>query len=148
GFGRGVYKSTDDGKSWVLKNSGIEGEAPFAWRLTRADDGMLYLVVARRGEGNFVGGRGGGGDGALDRSRDGAEHWEKMALPELVNGPVGLTLDPRDNRRMYLAAWGQGRADVDVGGGVFLTTDGGATWKSVFQRSQHVYDVTVDPKNP
>jgi photosystem II stability/assembly factor-like uncharacterized protein len=144
GFGRGVYKSTDDGKTWTLKNSGLEGEAPFAWRLTRADDGTLYLVVARRSDGKT----GEGGDGALYRSRDGAEHWDKLGLPADVNGPVGLTLDPRDNRRMYLAAWGQERASVDLGGGVFLTTDAGATWKPIFQQSQHVYDVTVDPKNP
>ena len=144
GFGRGVYKSMDDGKTWALKNSGIEGEAPFAWRLTRADDGTLYVVVARRSEGNF----GDGGDGALYRSRDGAEHWERIGLPADVNGPMGLTLDPRDTRRMYLAAWGQGRSDVDVGGGVYLSTDAGATWKSILQQSQHVYDVTVDPKNP
>jgi photosystem II stability/assembly factor-like uncharacterized protein len=143
-FGRGVYKSSDDGRSWTLKNTGIEGDAPFAWRLTRADDGTLYLVVARRGEGNYAA----GGDGALYRSRDGAEHWERIALPESVNGPVGLTLDPQDNRRMYLAAWGQGRHDVDIGGGVYLTTDGGATWKPLFQEGQHVYDVTVDPHDP
>ena len=143
-FGRGVYKSIDGGKSWTLKNDGIEGESPFAWRLTRATDGTLYLVVARRSEGHM----GEGGDGALYRSRDGAEHWQKIALPANVNGPVGLTLDPRNERRMYLAAWGQGRPDVDIGGGVYLTTDAGATWKPIFQEGQHVYDVTVDPKNP
>jgi hypothetical protein len=71
-----------------------------------------------------------------------------MALPENCNGPNGLTLDPTDNKRMYLAAWGQERADVDLGGGVFLSTDAGATWKQIFKESQHVYDVTVDPKNP
>jgi photosystem II stability/assembly factor-like uncharacterized protein len=143
-FGRGVYKSTDDGKTWTLKNEGIAGDAPFAWRLTRAESGTLYLVVARRGEGNA----GAGGDGALYRSRDGAEHWEKVALPESVNGPVVLTIDPRDQKRMYLAAWGQGRPDVDLGGGVYLTTDGGNSWKPIFQESQHVYDVTVDPRDP
>ena len=144
GFATGVYKSTDDGQSWTLKNRGIEGAAPFAWRLTRAGDGTLFLVVARRGEGD-----GPGGDGALYRSRDAAEHWEKMPMPAGVNGPVGLTLDPRDERRMYLAAWGLGRAGgIDTGGGIYLTTDSGATWKPLFQDSQHVYDMTVDPKNP
>ena len=143
-FGRGVYKSVDDGASWALKNKGIEGQAPFAWRLTRASDGTLYLVVARRSEGNY----GDGGDGALYRSCDGAEHWEEMVLPQSVNGPMGLTLDPRDNGRMYIAAWGQGRAGVDVGGGVYFSADGGATWKQAFQEGQHVYEVTVDPRDP
>jgi photosystem II stability/assembly factor-like uncharacterized protein len=143
-FGRGVYKSIDSGKSWTLANHGIEGPTPFAWRLTRAADGTLYLVVARRSDGDY----GQGGDGALYRSRDGAEHWEKISLPKDVNGPVGLTLNPRDNRRMYLSAWGQGRPDVDIGGGVFLSTDGGTNWKPIFQESQHVYDVTVDFRNP
>ncbi len=144
GFGRGVYKSTDDGKTWAPRNNGIEGEAPFAWRLTRANDGTLYLVVARRSEGNF----GQGGDGALYRSRDGAEHWQRVPLPANVNGPMGLTLDRHDNRRMYLAAWGQGATGVDVGGGVFLSADAGASWKPILQQTQHVYDVTADPKNP
>jgi photosystem II stability/assembly factor-like uncharacterized protein len=144
GYGRGVYKSVDGGKSWELKNAGISEEKPFAWRLTRAGDGTLYLVVARRSDGDY----GQGGDGALYRSRDGAEHWEKMALPRDVNGPSAIALDPRDNRRMYLAAWGQGRSDVDIGGGVYLSIDAGATWKPLFQESQHVYDVTVDPRNP
>jgi photosystem II stability/assembly factor-like uncharacterized protein len=71
-----------------------------------------------------------------------------MTLPKDVNGPNGLALDPRDNRRMYLAAWGQERAGVDTGGGVFLSTDGGQSWKPVFSQSQHVYDVTIDPRAP
>ena len=138
GFGAGVYKSTDSGKTWQLKNDGIDGENPFAWRLTRAGDGTLYLIVAQ----------GKDRDGALYKSTDGAEHWTQIELPKDVNGPRGLAIDPRDNRRLYLAAWGQEHSDVDIGGGVYLTTDGGANWKPIFQRAQHVYDVTIDPKSP
>jgi photosystem II stability/assembly factor-like uncharacterized protein len=71
-----------------------------------------------------------------------------MTLPDGCNGPNGLALDPRDNRRMYLAAWGQEQTDVDTGGGVFLSIDKGQTWKNVFNKSQHVYDVTIDLKAP
>ncbi len=145
GFGRGVYKSADNGQSWTLANQGIEKRQPFAWRIARADDGTLYLVVARRSE--RVGAPE-AEDGALYKSTDGAAHWVKMKLPEGANGPNGLTLDPTDNRRIYLAAWGAQAQDHAVGGGVYLSTDGGATWKNVFNQSQHVYDVTVDAKHP
>ena len=145
GFGVGVYKSTDNGKTWQLKNHGITEADPFAWRIVRAKDGILYLILARRNEGNIDDS---GGDGALYKSVDGAENWTKMKLPSGVNGPSGLALDPRDNRRMYLAAWGKEHEGVDRGGGVFLSTDTGATWKPIFIQSQHVYDLTIDPNAP
>jgi photosystem II stability/assembly factor-like uncharacterized protein len=144
-FGVGVYKSTDNGKAWQLKNTGITESEPFAWRIVQAGDGSLYLIVARSNEGRFGQTS---GSGAIYKSIDGAEHWTKMKLPEGVNGPNGLALDPRDNRRIYLAAWGQEREGVDTGGGVFLSTDGGQSWKLIFNQSQHVYDVTIDPGAP
>lgn len=144
GFGRGVYKSTDGGESWQLKNTGLAGAEPFAWRLTRDERGTLYLVVARRRE---DGGLGGDQDGALYRSTDGAEHWTRMPLPPEVNGPNALTVDPQDARRLYLSAWSRPVDGHPVGGGIYLSTDAGATWKNVLHRDQHVYDVTVDPRN-
>jgi photosystem II stability/assembly factor-like uncharacterized protein len=102
-FGRGLYKSTDGGKTWALKNDGITQRQPFAWRISRAGDGTLYLVVARRSELGKIGDE---GDGALYRSTDGAEHWTAMTLPPGTNGPNALTVDPRDPKRLYLSAWG------------------------------------------
>ena len=145
GFGVGVYKSTDSGKTWQLKNEGIAETNPFAWRITRANDGTLYLIVARGNQGSYGMTA---GSGALYKSVDAAGHWTKLSLPAGVNGPSGLALDPRDNRRLYLAAWGRERTDVDTGGGVFLSTDAGQSWKKVFSQAQHVYDVTIDPKAP
>ena len=145
GFGTGVWKSTDDGKSWTLKNNGIEGTDPFAWRLARDTQGVMYLVVARRTE---EGEYGTAGDGALYRSKDEADTWEKMPLPEGLNGPNGLAIDPRDPKRLYLAAWGRYEADGAVMGGIWLSTDAGKTWDNVLDRDQYIYDVTIDPDNP
>jgi photosystem II stability/assembly factor-like uncharacterized protein len=40
------------------------------------------------------------------------------------------------------------RPEGDTGGGIFLSTDAGATWRNVLPEAQHVYDVTVDPRDP
>jgi photosystem II stability/assembly factor-like uncharacterized protein len=145
GFGRGVFKSTDGGRHWALKNSGIEGGEPFAWRLERDVRGTLYVVVARRSDdGSF----GNDGDGAVYRSTDGAGHWTRIPLPKGVNGPNGLAVDPADPRRLYLAAWARSTRQGAVDGGIFLSTDAGGTWRNVLPQDQHVYDVTMDGRNP
>lgn len=145
GFGRGVYKSTDGGNHWTLNNTGIEGREPFAWRLVQDPDGILYLVVARRSDDGSIGGE---GDGALYRSTDGAEHWTKIKLPQDVNGPHGLAVDPKSKDRLYLAAWGRRLQDRTLGGGIFLSTNGGAAWRQALDKDQHVYDITIDSRDP
>ena len=144
GFGRGVFKSTDGGEHWSLKNAGIAGEQPFAWRTVRDSRGALYLIVARRSD---DGGYGNAGDGALYRSTDGAEHWSRVALPEGLNGPNGLAIDPRDPARLYLAAWGRSTREGAADGGIYLSTNRGTSWRRVLDRDQHIYDITIDPKD-
>jgi photosystem II stability/assembly factor-like uncharacterized protein len=145
GFGRGIYKSSDGGRSWVLKNSGIRQQEPFAWRLARSSNGTLYAVIARRSEDGSIGNA---GDGALYRSTDGAEHWQAVSLPEGTNGPNGLALDPGSPDRLYLAAWARASGTHGDGGGIFLSDNGGKSWKQVFDKDRHIYDVTVDPQDP
>jgi photosystem II stability/assembly factor-like uncharacterized protein len=143
-FGRGVYKSTDDGVTWTLKNNGIAQHEPFAWRLTRAGDGTLYVIIARRSEDGSIGTA---GDGALYKSTDGAETWTPVNLPAGTNGPNGLAIDPHDPQRLYLAAWTRATKAKSGGGGIFLSNDGGNTWKTVLDRDQHIYDVSIYPRN-
>jgi photosystem II stability/assembly factor-like uncharacterized protein len=144
GFGRGVYKSSDGGHTWALKNNGITQEEPFAWRLARSSIGTLYVVIARRSEDGSIGNA---GDGALYRSTDGAEHWQRVALPEGTNGPNGLAIDPQSPDRLYLAAWARATGEHGDGGGIFLSEDGGTSWKQVLDKDRHIYDVTVDPQD-
>jgi photosystem II stability/assembly factor-like uncharacterized protein len=144
GFGRGVYKSADGGRSWTLKNRGIKQRDPFAWRLALTPNGTLYVVIARRSEDGSIGNS---GDGAIYRSQDGAEHWEPVQLPEEVNGPNGLAVDPDSPERLYLAAWARASGTHGDGGGIFVSEDAGYVWQQAFDRDRHVYDVTVDPND-
>jgi photosystem II stability/assembly factor-like uncharacterized protein len=143
-FGRGVYKSSDGGAHWAVKNTGLDHQEPFAWRLSVLPSGTLYLVIARRSENGTVDPS---TDGELFRSDDGAEHWTKMHLPEDANGPNGLAVDPTDANRLYLATWARATGDHGVGGGIYLSQDAGHSWQHVLASDEHIYDVTVDPHN-
>ncbi len=138
--GKGVFKSVDDGKTWELKNNGITGNLN-AWELTLTPDGLLYLVVVRGlKNGKEV-------DGSLYLSRDGAESWERLPLPEGVNAPNSLAFDPKNPKTMYLACWPRTMEGKENYGGVYMTEDGGVSWKNIFDKSAHAYAVAVDPKD-
>ena len=158
-FGKGVYKSTDDGLTWTQKNNGIEGAEPFAWQIERREnDGTLFLVVSRRSEDGSIGDD---RDGALYRSTDGAETWTKMKLPEGCNGPTSILTTKKYPKRIVLSAWGRatkGKFTPDEGGGIFISDDEGKTWTQVMGGDgilpskaqipdQHIHAVTFDPRN-
>jgi len=158
-YSKGVFKSTDDGKTWKLKNKGIE-ENTCAFELTLADNGNLFLTVSptpmhkngKKGREFY--------SGAVYKSSDGAESWTKLNVTQGLLFPNGIGIDPQNPDRIYLACW----ADIDLSdllggdvarstggnkilkmkGGIFLSEDGGNTWKSIFDEKQYVYDVTPD----
>lgn len=160
-YNKGVFKSTDDGKTWALKNNGIEGNT-CAFELTLAKNGVLFLTVSptpmhKNGEkgGEFY-------SGALYRSTDGAETWTKLNVADGLLFPNGVEIDPDNPKRVYLACWAsitladllggdvtrtlpEGNVTLDMPGGIFRSEDGGDTWTSIFDKKQYVYDVTVDP---
>ncbi len=144
-FGKGVYKSVDGGNRWEDASVGL-GENRSAWRITRAPEGTLYLVVVRNGtERNVI-------PGALYRSRDGAASWESLPLPAGVSGPNDLVVDPSDPGRLYLSCWPRTDRSAlpfrDHNGGLYRSQDGGASWKLVFDESAHVYAAALDPGRP
>ena len=146
-FGKGVYKSTDGGLTWVQKNKGIEGAEPFAWHIERREsDGTLFLIVSRRSEGSTIGTE---GDGALYKSTDGAETWTKMTLPEGCNGPADLVTTKKYPKRLVFAA--EGRTSQDragsMGGGIYISDDEGQTWTHVMDYERYIYGIIFDSRN-
>ncbi len=162
-YSKGVFKSTDDGKTWNLKNKGIE-ENTCAFEVTLADNGNLYLIVSptpaykngKKGREFFP--------GDVYKSTDGAENWSKLNMPAGLLFPNGICIDPQNPNRVYLACWADidlsdlvggdvvkatgGNQSLDMKGGIFLSEDGGNTWKSIFDEDQYVYDVTADKHHP
>ena len=144
-FGKGVYKSVDGGKTWYLKNKGIEANEPFVWRVVQAAKGnRLYVIVSRRSEDGSIGSD---LDGAVYYSDDAAESWNKLLLPQGTNGPTDIVVDQNNSDRLILSAWGRIVKDTfspDINGGIFVTNDHGKNWEAVLEKDQHIHDITFD----
>jgi hypothetical protein len=86
----GVCRSEDGGQTWPANNAGIAQKEPFAWRLAQAADGILYVLLARRGQHGSIGDA---ADGAVYKSVDGAETRSRVGLPTLQRAAC----DPAEN---------------------------------------------------
>jgi len=49
---------------------------------------------------------------------------------------------------MYLSCWPRATGNGDTSGGVYKTTDGGESWKQVFDERIRVNDAGMDPNQP
>ena len=162
-YGKGVYKSNDGGKTWELRNKGINGSLA-AFELTIQPDGTLFLITSatpqhkngKAGRDVYM--------GAVYKSIDGAGTWQKLNIGENVGFPNGLAYDPGNPDRIYLGSWADiylsdlvgklatenGGENVlfDLDGGIFMSEDGGESWTSIFNKDHYVYDVTLDAAHP
>jgi photosystem II stability/assembly factor-like uncharacterized protein len=68
-------------------------------------------------------------DGAIFTSRDAGADWEPAGLADGNQNAVvtAILVDPRDSARLYAATWT--REAAGEGGGVFLSSDGGKSWR-------------------
>ncbi len=87
------------------------------------------------------------GDGVY-RSLDGGTTWQNMGLKKSEH-IAKIIIDPRDSNRIWVAA--QGPLWNDGGDrGLFLSTDGGQSWKEVLgvDKMTGCTDIIMDPRNP
>jgi photosystem II stability/assembly factor-like uncharacterized protein len=87
-------------------------------------------------------------DGELFVSKDKAASWQRLPLPERVNAPHDLEIDPSDPQRMYLSCWTRNVNGKDESGGLCRTEDGGRTWQRIFDETMRVNSAAIDPGNP
>ncbi|HKD02655.1 MAG TPA: hypothetical protein VKB77_09515 [Terriglobales bacterium] len=139
----GVWKTTNDGTTWSPM---FDGEGSYSIGSVTLDPNDPSVVWVGTGESNSQRSVG-YGDGVY-RSDDGGKSWKNMGLKKSEH--IGrIVVDPRDSKVVYVAAegplWGPGGDR-----GLYKTTDGGKTWKTVLTISENtgVADVAIDPSNP
>ncbi len=123
--GRGVYKSTDAGKTWTLRGLETEGQIG-KLQIHPQDPDLVYAAVL----GNIFGPN---PERGVYRTTDGGKSWERIHSVDEKTGCIDLVMDPNNPRILYAGFWQAERKPwtlIDGGdkGGVWKTTDAGATW--------------------
>ena len=130
GFGNGMYKTTDGGKSWShigLDDTQHIGKIAVDPRNPNivfvAAIGHLYAPSAERG---------------VFRTTDGGKSWKKVLFKNENVGAVEVVIDPTNSSVIYAGLWNTRRPpwytyrpSNGPGGGIFKSTDGGNTWKEL-----------------
>lgn len=124
GGDRGVYKTTDGGKTWnrTLGDDAWVGATDLLIDPNNSD--VLYAATWQRHR-TVAGYLGGGPGSGLHKSTDGGETWKplKNGIPKSNLGKIGLAMSPFNSEVIYAAIELDRRK-----GGVYMTSNGGTTW--------------------
>lgn len=122
---RGLYKTTDGGKTWkrVLSAGPYTGVTDIA--LDPRNPDVMYAATWQRHR-TVAAYMGGGPESGLHKSIDGGETWQKLTegLPEGNLGKIGLAVSPVEPDIVYAAIELNRRK-----GGLWRSVNGGALWE-------------------
>ena len=149
GYGNGVYKSVDGGKSW--KNMGLKKSYHIGMIDIDPRDDNTVLVAA---EGSIWGP---GGERGLYKTTDGGKTWKKVLNISENTGVNNVVRDPQNPEILY-ATSEQRRRHVftHISGGpeskVYKSVDGGETWRKIMKGLPKVdiggMGIAISPVNP
>ena len=147
---RGVYKSTDGGKTWRKTLFANENAGVVDLLIDPTNPRILYASTWRVQRTPYSLSSGGDGS-ALWKSTDRGETWTeistKKGFPEGTLGIIGVTVSPVNNQRVWAIVEHKDK------GGLYRSDDGGDTWKQVNsernlrQRAWYYTRVYADTKN-
>ncbi len=149
GYGDGVYKTVDGGKSW--KNMGLKDSRQIGMILVDPRNSNVVYVAA---EGSVWGP---GGDRGLYKTTDGGKSWNRVLEVSENTGINNVICDPRNPDVLY-ATSEQRRRHVytKIGGGpestVYKSVDGGENWRKIKKGlpSEDIggMGIAISPQNP
>jgi len=124
---RGLYLSTDGGKSWehTLGDSEWVGVTDIV--IDPRDPSVLYAATWQRHR-NVAAYMGGGPGTGLHKSVDGGRTWTALTqgIPKSNLGKIGLAISPQNPDIIYAAI------ELDIRtGGIFMSSDRGVSWEKM-----------------
>jgi photosystem II stability/assembly factor-like uncharacterized protein len=145
---RGLYKSTDAGKTWekILYINEKAGCAEVV--LDPKNPDVVYATTWEFRRTPYSFNSGGAGSGVW-KSLDGGKTWKELAngLPAKPFGRVAFTLAPSAPENLFAIVESNNT-------GLYISADGGASWKqqsatlNVVARPFYFSTIVVDPKDP
>jgi photosystem II stability/assembly factor-like uncharacterized protein len=147
---RGVFKSTDGGKTWRKLLFRDDRTAAIDLVIDRTNPDVMYAAMweAYRTESHMSSGGAGSG---LFKSIDGGEHWTEITrapgMPATgVVGRIGVAVSGANSKRVYALV-------EHEKGGLFRSDDAGASWtlvnedRAIRQRAFYYTHVFADPRD-
>lgn len=124
--GWGVFKSGDAGKNWT--KMGLENTGRISRIVVHPTNPDIVYVAAL---GHAYGPQ---PDRGIFRTMDGGKTWEKVLFVNDSTGASDLVMDPNNPRVLFAAMWQieihtWGRTSGGPGSGIWMSRDGGTTWK-------------------
>jgi photosystem II stability/assembly factor-like uncharacterized protein len=146
GGDRGIYKTTDGGKTWkqvlfVSENTGFN-----EIHIDPRNSNTLYACAHQRQRKVFTY-ISGGPESNIYKSMDGGATWDTLrkGLPEADKGRIGLAISPVNPDYLYAIIEAS-----DKKGGVFRSTNRGASWEKMSDNStsgNYYQEIFCDPKD-
>jgi len=130
GYGDGVYRSLDGGKSW--KNMGLKNSGHISMIRVHPDNSDIVWVAAQGPLWNP------GGDRGLYKTTDAGQSWTRILNIDENTGVNEFVIDPADPDIIVASSYQRRRhvwtlINGGPGSGIHKTTDGGKTWREISQ---------------
>ncbi len=130
GFGDGVYKSADAGKTWT--HVGLEKTQHIGKVAVDPKNANIVFVAAI---GDLYTSN---PDRGVFRTKDGGATWEKVLFTNENVGADDVVISPTNSNTVYATLWSTRRPtwytyqpSNSPGGGLYKSIDGGTTWKQM-----------------
>ncbi|MEM6724122.1 MAG: glycosyl hydrolase [Bacteroidota bacterium] len=125
GYGDGIYRSGDGGKSW--KNMGLKDSEHLSKIIVHPTNSNVIWVASQGPLWSS------GGERGIYKTTDGGATWTQTLGDDEWVGATDLLIDPRNPEVLYAATWQRHRTVAGyLGGGpgtaIHKSTDGGETW--------------------